>query len=93
MSGVLQVAVSCFSEWQRAEAAYRKSVVYKIKSREGAPIWKQKPEVAIAHAAKKTISRGADRAGVDAVERLKMTPLAGRKKASAQRPGQLLQQS
>ena len=53
MRGVLEVAVSCYAEWQRAAAACRKSVVYKTKSREGAGVWKQKPEVAIAHAAKK----------------------------------------
>jgi P27 family predicted phage terminase small subunit len=53
MRGVLEVAVSAYSEWQRAAQACRKSVVYRTKSREGATIWKQKPEVAIAHAAKK----------------------------------------
>lgn len=53
MSGVLQVAVSAYSEWQRAAAVCRKSVTYKTKSREGATILKARPEIAIAHAAKK----------------------------------------
>ena len=56
MRGVLEVACSCYADWQRAAEACRKGVTYKTKSREGATVYKEKPEVAIAHADSTTIS-------------------------------------
>ena len=53
MRGVLEVACSAYADWQRAVQACRKSLTYKTKSREGAVIFKQRPEVDIGNAAKR----------------------------------------
>jgi P27 family predicted phage terminase small subunit len=93
MSGVLEVAVSCYAEWQRAAAACRKSGVYRTKSRKGPTIWKQKPEVAIAHAAKKQFLTVLIELGLTPSSAARCHPLPVEKKQTARRDRQLLRQA
>jgi phage terminase small subunit len=53
MGGVLLLAFSYYEQFQKCREACRESSVYETRSREGAVIWKQKPEAALMAQAQK----------------------------------------
>jgi phage terminase small subunit len=71
MGGILLVACSYYWQFMTARAACKQSTVYKTRSREGAVVWKAKPEAALMSQAAKGLT--------NCLEHLGLTPAsAGR---------------
>lgn len=78
--GILHVACSYYWQFQKCRAACRESSVYETRSREGAVIWKQKPEVALMFQAMKGLVACLEHLGLTPASAARARPLPAAKK-------------
>ena len=64
MGGILHVACSYYWQFMKARQACKNSSVYKTRSREGAVVWKQKPEAALMSQAAKGLTSCLEQLGL-----------------------------